>query len=428
VNYRDVVEILKIAQERTARDDRFEAFKRAVSFYARSNALTIPEGGRGLILVAGTNGKGTVSKTLEVLLERAGHAVGLFTSPHLMEPTERIRTHGRDLSEEEMVRAYASIESTVQAHALSHFEILTLMMIEVFFGGRIREPVSRAVIEAGVGGRLDPTRVLPHETAVLTRIGLDHEAILGPTIEAIAREKLAIAEGARRLVYLKPPPELEAVFEAARLENARSARHDVECEFIEARTFESEIASGPRWIIKTPWGSAPLSLLGNRAVQNTSLALEVLARTDQDAASVLPALSDVVWPGRMERRSFFDRDVFLSGDHNVQGIESLADLLNHFSYEKLWLVVGIGKGKPLAEMLSHYRKIPRATLTLTQTGFRPFDEDELRRQGEAVELDALKAVKEACEKAGPRDMIVVSGSLYLVGDLRKHSNSARSSE
>ena len=420
MNYRDVVEILKVSQDRPARDERYEMFKRAVSFYGVENS------GAGVILIGGTNGKGTVAATIAHLL---GPNVGLFTSPHLIEPTERIAIDGVPITEDEMVRAYVAISDVVVKFDLTHFEILTLMMIEVFFAGRIRPRVSRAVIEVGVGGRLDPTRVIPHETAVLARIGMDHEAILGSSLDAIAREKLAIAEGAARLIYMKPESSLDAVFAEVRTKYPS-------CSFIEARTFKSHVTkpkttdrtvagagagagagTDPSWIIETPDGSAPLALMGDRAVQNTSLALEVLNQLG--VKSDLSKLASVVWPARMERVSFGGRSLYLSGDHNEQGVESLREIIAHFDYENVWLVVGIGKGKPAEAMLARYRRIPRAKFVLTKTYFRQVSEEEFSAlEGDAKVDDAFDAVKFALANARANDLIVVSGSLYLVGDLK----------
>lgn len=420
MTYQDVVEILKVSLDQApARHDRFEAFRRAVSFHTSGHqsgvGITLPVSGRGVFLVGGTNGKGTVSKTLETLLQASGARVGLFTSPHLIEPTERIRSGGADLTPDEMLLAYTLIEDVVHRFDLSHFEILTLMMIEVFFGRRVRSPVDLAVIEVGVGGRLDPTRAIPHETAVLARIGLDHEAILGSTLVEIATEKLAIAEGARRLIYLKP--------EASLTETFISAQNQFRpCEFIESREFPSEISPSehPEWKIETPWGHSKLALMGERAVQNTSLALEVLAMTGVDVSRVLPALTTVEWPGRMEKLEFQGRAVYVSGDHNEQGVTSLVEILSHFKYETIWLVVGVGKGKPIEAMLRHYLKIPRAKLILTRTTFRPVELSVFEpfvTKVFAVVDDALSALKLAVSNAAPGDLVVASGSLYLVGDL-----------
>lgn len=401
-SYSELVDILAVSQEPTARGPRYEAFCRAVA------RLQIPLSGSGVFLIAGTNGKGTTAATLAALI---GGNVGLFTSPHLMEPTERIRTAGRDLSPDEFVQAYSLVEDVVREFDLSHFEILTLMMIETFFGGRVRPRVDRAVIEVGVGGRLDPTRAVPHETAVIARIGRDHEAMLGHTLDAIAREKLAIAEGARRCVYLAPGPVEAPAFAEARAKYAG-------CEFIEARIFDARITEAhvtkePRWTLKTPWGEAPLALAGDRAVQNTSLALEALNATG--ARPDVTRLSSVVWPGRMELVD----GVYLSGDHNEQGIESLVELLGNFKYETLHLIIGVGKGKPLAKMISSLRRMPRVKFTLTRTAFRSMDVEELRALGERVIEDPLQAVSQVKSEASARDLVVVTGSLYLVGDIRK---------
>ena len=434
MNYQNLVEILKVSLDREpARQNRFEAFRRAASFYLALIGGRMPVDGARVILVGGTNGKGTVAKTLETLIEASGSRVGLYTSPHLIEPTERIRSGGCDLTQDEMVRTYSLIENVVRQFDLSHFEILTLMMIEIFFGGNVRPPVEWAVIEVGVGGRLDPTRVVPHETAVLARIGLDHEAILGSSLREIAREKLAIAEGARRLIYMKPDISLNVDF-------ANAHERFPECEFIEARSFVSTVQTSrmmtgdvsvlatPSWTIETPWGHAPLALMGERAAQNTSLALEVLSHTCFDLVMLLPSVARVEWPGRMEKLSFRSRDIYLSGDHNEQGVASLIELLSKFQYEKIWIVAGIGKGKPVKTMIDLYRQIPRAEVVLTRTTFRSLELSALepyRLLAVAVVDNAFSALEFAVSRASMNDLVVVSGSLYLVGDLRAQILSRR---
>lgn len=424
LTYPEIVEILKISQDfNPARDNRFDVFERAVSFYCASVGLVLPEQGRGVILIAGTNGKGSVAKTLETLLclpeANAGAQlnVGLYTSPHLQEPLERIRSGGRDLSPDEMVQAYELIRNSVESFGLSHFEILTLVMIEVFFGGRIRPRVDVAIIEVGVGGRLDPTRVVPHETCVVTSIGLDHEAILGSTVDAIALEKFAIVEGAQRLIYAPQVADVSPVIAAKQAEFPSVG-------FFEAPIFPSTVSmvnGEPRWTLMSPWGAATLSLLGARAVENASVALEVLYRCGFDVARLLRGLAVVVWPGRMERVTFAGRVVYLSGDHNEAGVRSLIELAAAFEYERLWIVVGVGRGKPLETMLSLYLGIPRVSVVLTLTSFRAMTVEELspwRTRVTAIVADPIDALTLACASASPRDLVIVSGSLYLVGDVR----------
>jgi dihydrofolate synthase / folylpolyglutamate synthase len=415
--YRKILEILQANLDRPAKADRFETFSKAVSHYLQETKTSWPVEGRDVFLIAGTNGKGSVAKTLETLLNANGEHVGLFTSPHLMDTTERIRSGGRDLTHEEFVQIYDLIESYIEPYELSHFEILTLMMIETFFGGRVRPRVSSAVIEVGVGGRLDPTRVVPHETAVVTRIGLDHEAILGP-LPSIAREKFAIAQGAKRAVYA--PPEEHAV--ASAVFEAKNRYR--ETEFIEVEPYSQSVEKNgdePRWWIETPYGRAPLALLGDRAVYNTSIALQAYEASRRSMSEVLGALRKVQWPARMEKLLFDGRKIYLSGDHNPQGVESLRELLKNFEYEKLWLVIGIGKNKDVSDMLERFASLPRAELVLTLTPFRSLELSDYGKwlsKAKGACADPIEALEFAVKQAGPNDLIVVTGSLYLAGDLR----------
>lgn len=420
-DYRKILEFLEASADKPAKPGRFEIFQQAVSLYLQETKTSWPEAGHDVFLIAGTNGKGTVAKTLETILADQGESVGLFTSPHLMETTERIRSGGRDLTLNEFVETFRFIENYVRRFELSHFEILTLMMIEVFFGDRVRPRVSAAVIEVGVGGRLDPTRVVPHEYAILTRIGLDHEAVLGP-LPAIAREKFAIAEGARVVLYA-PPDDVEvarAAFEAEKKFNSSQ----VQTQFIEIEPYGSEVVSisgTPRWKIRTPFGTATLSLLGERAVFNTSIALQATEASGRDVARALTVLKNVIWPGRMEEVRVQNRAIYLSGDHNPQGVESLRNLLESFEYESLWLVVGIGKNKDADSMLQLFALIPRVKFVLTATSFRPKQMSEYGvwlERAEAALQGPMDALEYALAHANANDLIVVSGSLYLVGDVR----------
>lgn len=408
--YEELIAKISSLRDSPARAESFERAKRAIE----QSRFSFPEGGRGVFLVAGTNGKGTVCKTLEALLAASGATVGLFTSPHLMSACERIRSGGKDVSKEEFVEAYRLVEARATEYGLSHFEILTLMMCEVFFRGRVRPRVDFAVIEVGVGGRLDPTRVIPHAMSVVSRIGLDHVEILGDTLGAIAREKFAIVDPGNLVVHA-PLPDREAR-EAAR-EACLRARSVVCAEAFPYRV-EGE---DPKWIVQTPWGEAKLAMPGRRAVENVSLALHVA-----DAYGIevdLRALENSHWPGRMEELSVSGHRVFLSGDHNLQGAESLAEILAHYSYDSLWLVVGIGKNKDRGAMLEAFARLPRSRLVLTSTPFRgapvsSYGESWLSRSEFAID-EPRAALKWVLRQAKPSDLVIVTGSLYMVGDLRR---------
>jgi dihydrofolate synthase/folylpolyglutamate synthase len=413
--YEAVVERLESVRDVPAREQSFERYRRAL------NSLNLGFQRENTILVAGTNGKGSVAKTLEVLLSQSGRRVGLFTSPHMMSTTERIRSQGRDLSQAEFVGAYRLVQAAVERESLSHFEAVTLMMNEVFFGGRIREPVTHAVIEVGVGGRLDPTRLTPHRTSVITRLGLDHMDLLGPDLVAIAREKSAVTEEHGLAVFA---PIEDAGVRAVITERERL----VPGRYVEAVNFPFHVVDkngsrGPVWVIETPWGQAPLALRGQRAADNTSLALTVLHELGENVRELLPALSQVHWPCRMEQFLISGKRVFLSGDHNPQGVASLADITSAFQFERLHLLVGIAKNKPLIEMAEAFLRLKPATVHLTQTPFRGGAIDQYiswpERSGATVTADPIQALKAVLRLSSERDLVLLSGSLYLAGFIRK---------
>lgn len=410
--FQDVVDRMDRARDVPAKVESFsrmqEAFKRLT--------LPFPEKGQGVILVAGTNGKGTVAKTLETLLYRvSGGGVGLFTSPHLMKATERIRSFGRDLSEDEFIRAFELVEPLADEMALSHFEILTLMAAEIFFGKRVRPCVDWAVIEVGVGGRLDPTRLIPHEMSIVTALGLDHVDLLGPTLKSIAREKFAIVDDGVLVHLALKDPELEA--EAANACNGKNVKR------VAVESHAYRVAPGPVWVVETPWGEAPLSLLGRRAVENVSLALAAYRELGFAPDEALPVLKKIEWPCRMERFQLRGRTVYLSGDHNLQGVASLCEILSHFQYESLQMVVGIGGRKDADGMLAELSRLPRVRLRLTTTTFRgqPLSAYGEKWLGQAFASDAdpAMALERAIRESQPGDLIVATGSLYMTGDLRR---------
>jgi dihydrofolate synthase/folylpolyglutamate synthase len=409
--YEEVVRKIESERDAPARAESFARFQRAVEKYRPA----WPE--NGVILVAGSNGKGTVAKTLETLLSASGENVGLYTSPHMMETVERIRSNGQNLSHEEFIEAYSLIQPIADEFTLSHFEILTLMMIEVFFGQRIRKKVTLAVIEVGLGGRLDPTRIIPHDVSVITRLGLDHAELLGGTLHSIAREKFAIVNPGNLVMLARLEPE------------ARRALDEIRCQvaarWIEVENFGYRVegAFDPRWIIKTPWGESPLAMKGARAVENVSLALCTLREMGLAGklSANLSAVSRAYWPCRMEGFLIGGKRIYLSGDHNTQGVESLKEIISRFEYSTLHLVVGIGKSKAQGEMLATFSKFPRSRLYLTST---PVRGAALEHYGNWLErasfadMDPTRVLLEALKNAKENDLVLVSGSLYLTGDLR----------
>jgi dihydrofolate synthase/folylpolyglutamate synthase len=178
---------------------------------------------------------------------------------------------------------------------------------------------------------------------------------------------------------------------------------------------------GPRWLLETAWGEAPLSLLGARAAENTSLALTTLNALGFDMPALLPALSELQWPCRMEKFVVRGRSVYLSGDHNPQGIESLKEILSHISYARLFIIVGVGKNKDIGAMLESLKRMERVSITLTVTPFRSSTAGELeayRDRVDEVNENPSRSLGEALARSTARDVIVITGSLYLAGYFR----------
>ncbi|HVK62050.1 MAG TPA: hypothetical protein VM432_10885, partial [Bdellovibrionales bacterium] len=245
------------------RPERFEEFKELLDLYSREQGCVLP---KQTFLIAGTNGKGSVAKTLETLLLRVHRGVGLFTSPHIVDTVERIRSYEKDLSHDEFIEVFKLIEPYRRKMGLSRFETFTLMMFEAFFGGRVRPRVECAVIEVGVGGRLDPTNAIPHSISVVTSIGRDHEAVLGNSLASIGQEKFGIVSRGNIVVCGRLPAEAaQAKMTASSIAGVR---------VFDARIFSSHIERSeldPVWVIESPWGQAPLALKGPRAIENTSI-------------------------------------------------------------------------------------------------------------------------------------------------------------
>ena len=274
----------------------------------------------------------------------------------------------------------------------------------------------------GVGGKFDPTRWLPHATTVITRLGLDHQAILGQTEREIARHKLGAINNGNLVVHAPFSADVRAL-------RSELVAGGLDCRWIEAKPYPCHVVAGenPAWILETPWGPTTLALPGARAAENVSLALKTLEALGLNMRDLLPRVPLARWPGRMEEFRIRDRRVFLSGDHNVLGVESLGDILQAYAREDLLFVVGVGKNKspgPLLENLMQVgasgARVPKLVLTCT-----PFRSSGLAAYGEWLERSAFAdenpqaALEWALKNSTPADLIVVTGSLYLVGDLRR---------
>ncbi len=359
-----------------------------------------------IITVAGTNGKGTTCAVLESLLLSAGQHVGLYTSPHLIQTTERIRINGTDISEGVFIQLFLNNKILIEQCELSHFEALTLMAADHFFA----QNLDFVIFEVGLGGTFDATNIFPNGYSVITKLGLDHQNILGDTIQDIARNKFGIIKNNSVVVHHVLPSEIES------LKNKNA-------QWIQAKSVDSEFQN-EQWHIQTKWGNALMNMAGQRSAENAGTALTLFETLGFDPRKHLQALNQIRWNGRMQKILWphIVAPVYLSGDHNIQGIESLIEILKNYQWNQLHLIVGIGHDKSCIEMFQRLFELPRSKIYLTETPFKgrklnEYPMDVLVKSYHKNEnvIDILNQIS-----TQPNDLVLVTGSLYLVGAVLKY--------
>ena len=386
--------------------------------------------------IAGTNGKGSTAAMLESILRAAGLSTGLFISPHLERINERLQFNGEPITDEdfaaEFTRVQAAIESLLGSGELAahptYFECITAMAFDTF----ARRPVDVAVYEVGMGGRLDSTNIVQPEVAVITQIEFDHENYLGHSIAQIAAEKAGIIKPGGWVVSSVETPEARAV--VARRAAEMDARL-VECDAT-WRVEQITSSGGCYRVLATPVKSSkPLALnipLPGRFQVRNALAAATAARLL--ASRGLPIRDDAIcqgiagtrWPGRLERlrRS---PEVYLDGTHNPSGARELVAFWEeHMRGRRIWLVYGAMRDKAVDEIAGML--FPKAhEVILTEPGqSRAVSAlllhemtSHLARKSSVI-VRPSEALDRAVSAAGSEDAVFATGSLYLVGDLRKH--------
>jgi len=370
-------------------------------------ALGNPERSFRVVHVAGTNGKGSTCAMIEAGLRSAGIRTGLFTSPHLIEPTERIQVDGIPVSPADFERAFNIVHETAEKLDLdchpTYFETVTAMAFWLFR----EKKVETAVIEVGLGGRLDSTNVVQPELTVITPIDFDHEAYLGHTIEAIASEKAGILKPGVPAVFAPQRPEALAVLlaRAAEVQAPVSFEGDSEIRdlHIDAR--------GSRF------SGIVCPLPGEHQVDNAVTA----ARALRALGASPDGIKDARWPGRIEHVSP-NPDIILDGAHNPAGARALARYLERFySGRRIWLVYGAMRDKAIDEVAGILFPIATElvlTAPNTSRALRPEALAEFAGRGH-VEPTVESAIDYARTHASDEDVIVITGSLFVVGEARK---------
>ncbi|WP_437912021.1 folylpolyglutamate synthase/dihydrofolate synthase family protein [Sorangium sp. So ce302] len=392
------------------------------------SALGDPHEGLPAVHVAGTNGKGSVCAMVESIAREAGLRTGLYTSPHLSRFAERIRVGGEMIGDAALERALAAALERVPS-PLTFFEALTVAAFVAF-----REAdVDLAILEVGLGGRLDATNVIsaPLCTAI-TSIALDHQAVLGPTLTDIAREKAGILKAGAPAVLGPLDPEADAAIEAAaqaigagpRLRVAPAERGGSAGEIAVGRggrgAGAARVAGPGRREIEVELGLRGAHQAENAGVA-CGIAWQLAGRWPEVERALAGGLAAARWPGRLERIDAGGAHVLLDCAHNPHGAQALAAWLDDEGpgAALTTLVFGAMADKGWGEMLQVLAPRAHRRLYVTPKGRAAAPLDALRgvAPGEAIG-DPRAAVARAIEATAPGGLVVVAGSIYLVGEVR----------
>ncbi len=390
---------------------------------AALEALGNPQDRLRCFHVAGTNGKGSVVAFLSAILSDAGHRVGVYTSPHLVELTERIRIGNEDIARAEVVSLADEVRRRVldRGIELTFFEVVTAMAFLHFE----RAGVDFAVLEVGLGGRLDATNVVDPIASVITSIGVDHVSFLGTSLREIAFEKAGIVKPRRPVITGELGAIAAAVVEEAAIDRQaplyRAGREYHSLESANGRmSFE-----GLGWCMD----QLEVGLAGRHQRGNAATAVAMLAAVRDvvsvDESSVRKGLIGVSWPGRLET-VLVEPTTVLDGAHNVDAMRALVAELSRIAAGRpvrvLFAAMGDKDWPQMIDILGPHcasavvtevipdRAVPGPQMCAAFSQHCPT----------VVETDPVKAFERIRSDAAPGDLVVVTGSLFLVGKIHEH--------
>jgi dihydrofolate synthase/folylpolyglutamate synthase len=382
-------------------------------------ALGNPERSYRVVHVAGTNGKGSTCAMIEAGLRAAGIRTGLYTSPHLIEPTERMQIDGAQVTPDQFAQAFQVVRETAAKLDLdchpTYFETVTAMAFWLFREMR----VEMAVIEVGLGGRLDATNVVQPSLTVVTPVDFDHQFFLGNTLKSIAAEKAGILKPGVPAVVSRLHPEAMQVIET------RAASLGVTI----TRTESFEIQDLQLDARGSTFNGLRCPLAGEHQVDNAVAAVLALR-----SLGVPPdGIADTRWPGRLEHVSP-NPDIILDGAHNPAGARALARYLQRFyPRQRLWLIFGAMKDKAVQEVAGILFPLAQELiLTAPDNPCAALPEELRTLAGRGQIATNVAAALARIQERGHQedlsgDVVVVTGSLYLVGEARAAQQSVRQS-
>lgn len=385
-----------------------------------------------LIHISGTNGKGSTSAILGRILIEHGYKVGYFNSPHLEDIEETIRINEENIKEEDFISLINEIKPYVEKvveEGFNHpteFEVLTCIMFLYLY----RNSVDFGVIEVGLGGRLDSTNVLTPILSIITSISLDHTNILGDTIEEITNEKVGIIKDNIPVITCNQKEEALKVI----VNKAINTKSELIIANLNNYKFigvnNNKISQRILVKLKDKDEELNLSLLGKHQIINLSLAIEGIKELENlkyinlDIDKIKSAVEKVKWKGRLEVLSK-NPYIVLDGAHNTSGVEFLkSNLSEYFIYSKLYLILGVLADKEVEKMVKVLAPLASEIYTLTANSVRAEGAEELKNivkkyNDNCIAFnDYLDAINYAKSKAKEDDLILASGSLYMIGTLR----------
>jgi dihydrofolate synthase / folylpolyglutamate synthase len=380
--------------------------------------------------VAGTNGKGSVSAMLSSVLTTARKRTGLFTSPHLVDFNERIQVDGRLISDEELLRLSERVDAAAALlpRTPRFFEYVTALALLHFSEQRVEV----AVLETGMGGGRDPTSIVEPDVAVITNVSLDHERLIGPGLPQIAAEKAGIIKrGARVVTAEQHEPSLAIIRQAAKAANAELMIVHEHCKL---SYYEGTVAGQEFTVEGSVNGTFSLPLLGQHQVVNALTALLALkaycassGQTISDDA-IKQGLESTHWPGRLQPVSMHPL-VLLDGAHNEAGIAALHTYLESVRRDVV-VVLGLSEGRAPQPFAEHLSALARKII-ITEASYNSQRAEQIAASFTALGVEAsvvrsaAKAYDNALEELGEKELLLVTGSLYLVGDVLKHLEEAQ---
>ncbi len=340
-----------------------------------------------IIHVAGTNGKGSVCAMIQSALMQAGYRVGMFTSPHLTRFNERIRVNNQLISDKDVDRLTELVKKTGMKHRieLTFFETITAMAF-IYFKEKKADYI---VLETGMGGRLDATNISKPVLSVITNIGKDHRDVLGRTIREITIEKAGIIKKNVTTITNAKNSALKIIAKTCRKNNSK--------------------------LIKAKDEKLKTSLKGQYQEENAATAAAALRELGIPEDKIRAGLKKTRWPGRFE---FLRKNLLVDCAHNPDGIKALASSLKKLKARKLIIIFGVMK-KADSKAMAKKLKVLKAKLILTKSDMtNARDSYEIAKSFENAVLttDLKTAIGFAQKQAGKKDLIVITGSIFLIGE------------